>query len=54
MQPPLSMISTCILDGKLSLKLMKVRVSPLSPPCSVQVSQRSCPAAFDAAYRRPS
>lgn len=38
MQPPLSMISSCIQDGKLSLRLMKVRISPMAPPCTVQVS----------------
>ena len=38
MQPPLSMISSCIQDGKLSLRLMKVRSSPMAPPCTVQVS----------------
>ena len=36
-QPPLSIFSSCIQDGKLSIKLMKVRVSPLAPPCQVQV-----------------
>ena len=38
MQPPLSMISSCIQDGKLSLRLMKVCSSPMAPPCTVQVS----------------
>lgn len=38
MQPPLSMFSSCIQGGKLSIRLMKVRVSPLAPPCQVQVS----------------
>ena len=37
-QPPLSMISSCIQEGKLSLRLMKVRSSPMAPPCTVQVS----------------
>ncbi len=36
-QPPLSMFSSCIQSGKLSMRLMKVRVSPLAPPCQVQV-----------------
>ena len=40
MQPPLSMISSCIQDGKLSLRLMKVRSSPMAPPCTVQVGSQ--------------
>ncbi len=36
-QPPLNMMSSCIKDGKLSIRLMKVRTSPLAPPCNVQV-----------------
>ena len=36
-QPPLSIFSSCIQDGKLSVRLMKVRIGPLAPPCQVQV-----------------
>ena len=39
-QPPLNMMSSCIKDGKLSVRLIKVRISPLAPPCNVQVYYR--------------
>ena len=38
MQPPLSMISSCIQQGKLTIRLADVRSSPLAPPCTVQVA----------------
>ena len=37
MQPPLSMISSCIQEGKFSVRLMQVHTSPMAPPCTVQV-----------------
>ena len=41
-QPPLSMISSCIQQGKLTIRLADVRSRPLAPPCTVQVGFYRC------------